>query len=135
MTVFVETSALVALLGTHDPNQARARDSWEWLTSGDHQLWTSNYVLVEALAVLQRRLGLAAARSFVLDLCPALQVEWVTGVVHDAALAALLSANRRDLSLVDCVSFELMRHQGITAAFTFDPHFAEQGFEVLPAKG
>jgi len=33
---------------------------------------------------------------------------------------------------VDCISFEVMRGLGITTAFTFDRHFAEMGFEVLP---
>jgi predicted nucleic acid-binding protein len=46
--------------------------------------------------------------------------------------SALLTANRRQLSLVDCVSFEMMRRLGIKTAFTYDRHFSEQGFECLP---
>jgi predicted nucleic acid-binding protein len=38
------------------------------------------------------------------------------------------SARRRDLSLVDCVSFEVMRRNGITRAFAVDRHFQELGF-------
>jgi len=41
-----------------------------------------------------------------------------------------LTAARRQLSLVDCISFEVMRRRGIKTAFTFDDHFAEQGFET-----
>jgi predicted nucleic acid-binding protein len=33
---------------------------------------------------------------------------------------------------VDCTSFEMMRELGIHNAFTFDRHFAEQGFTCLP---
>jgi predicted nucleic acid-binding protein len=43
----------------------------------------------------------------------------------------LLVANRRDLSLVDCTSFEVMRRNGLEVVFTFDPHFHEQGFQVI----
>jgi uncharacterized protein len=43
----------------------------------------------------------------------------------------VLAAARRNLSLVDCVSFELMRRLGIRRVFCFDPHFAEQGFELV----
>jgi len=35
------------------------------------------------------------------------------------------------LSLVDCVSFEVMRRIGMNRVFCFDPHFEEHGFEVL----
>jgi predicted nucleic acid-binding protein len=43
-------------------------------------------------------------------------------------MAALLTAGRRELSLVDCVSFACMRRLGITRALHFDRHFKEQGF-------
>ncbi len=42
-----------------------------------------------------------------------------------------VAAGRRQLSLVDCVSFEVMRRIGLNRAFCLDPHFEEQGFEVL----
>jgi len=45
---------------------------------------------------------------------------------------AVLSANRKKLSLVDCVSFQVMRETGIRTAFCFDEHFREQGFDVIP---
>ncbi len=40
----------------------------------------------------------------------------------------MLAANRRQLSLVDCVSFAAMRELGIEHYFAFDQHFDEQGF-------
>jgi predicted nucleic acid-binding protein len=51
---------------------------------------------------------------------------------YRAGVNALLIADRPDLSLVDCTSFETMRRLGLTRAFAFDPHFTEQGFEVVP---
>jgi predicted nucleic acid-binding protein len=45
----------------------------------------------------------------------------------------LLAANRRSLSLVDCTSFEVMRQAGLDTVFTFDLHFREMGFKVIPA--
>jgi predicted nucleic acid-binding protein len=135
VTVFVDTSALLALLDPGDDMHQQAGAAWRGLVGADVDLRTSNYVVLEGTVVGQRRLGLGGVQALLLDLLPLVQVDWVTPDLHDAAITALLVANRRDLSLVDCVSFELMRRQGITTAFTFDPHFAEQGFEVLPAKG
>jgi len=94
---------------------------------------TNNYILVETFALLQSRLGLQAVRRFQEDVIPIIQVEFVTPDMHRAGTAALLSAGRRDLSLVDCVSFEVMRDLGIKVVFTFDSHFKEQGFDVIPS--
>ena len=49
-----------------------------------------------------------------------------------AVAGAFLAAARRRLSLVDYVSFEVMRTLGIRTSFSFDPLFKEQGFTLLP---
>jgi predicted nucleic acid-binding protein len=51
-------------------------------------------------------------------------------LVEKCALVSLLAAGRKKLSLVDCVSFGIMREAGIRKAFAFDRHFTEQGFET-----
>jgi len=89
-------------------------------------------VLVEAFALLQHRLGMPAVRVFHEDVLPLLHVEWVGAQSHAQSVAALLTAGRRQLSLVDCASFEAMRRMALDRAFTFDHHFAEQGFACLP---
>jgi hypothetical protein len=32
----------------------------------------------------------------------------------------------------DCSSFQVMRHYGLRTGFALDPHFREQGFELVP---
>jgi predicted nucleic acid-binding protein len=131
VTAFVDTSAWLAILDADDQHHEEARDCWLGALERDEQLLTSSYVVVETMAVVQRRLGIEAVRVVALDLMPAVSVEWVGPEDHEAAVAALLTAGRRTLSLVDCVSFELMRRLGISTAFTFDKHFSEQGFATL----
>ncbi len=41
-----------------------------------------------------------------------------------------MSASRRRLNFVDCVGLEIMHALGVRSAFTFDPHFKEQGFKA-----
>ena len=43
----------------------------------------------------------------------------------------MLTAARRRLSLVDCVSFDVMRRLGLNRVFCFDQHFEEQGFDIV----
>lgn len=68
------------------------------------------------------------------EVLPALEIHWVDEGTQRSAVHALLVAARRDLSLVDCVSLEVMRRLGTDRAFTLDQHFSEQGFQVLPAR-
>jgi predicted nucleic acid-binding protein len=128
LSVFVDTSALLAVLDGDDERHPEATTRWQSLVEGDEPLVVTNYVLVETLAVVQRRLGLDAVRALVRDIAPLLEVEWIGEDAHGAATAALIAANRRGLSLVDCASFETMRRRGLTRAFAFDPHYTEQGF-------
>lgn len=132
MRVFVDTSAFFAVLDADDRNHDEARRVWQDLLTQGAVLFCSNYVLVEALALVQHRLGIPAVRTFQEDIVPVLNIEWVDESVHRLGIASVLTAARKGLSLVDCTSFEIMRRLGIKVAFTFDRHFAEQGLQCLP---
>jgi uncharacterized protein len=132
VTVFVDTSAFMAILDADESRHAPAREAWKELLSADTPLATTNYVLLETFALLQHRFGLKAVRLFQEDVVPVLHVEYVSPELHRAGVSALLAASRRRLSLVDCISFECLRSLGIRTVFAFDPHFAEQGFRVIP---
>jgi len=131
MTVFVDTSALLAVLDADDANHQAAQRIWERVITAGDTLVSHNYVLVEASALISRRLGLEAGRVLESDVVPILRVIWMTRDAHAAAVSAHLLAARRSLSLVDCASFEVMRRAGIRTAFAFDRHFSEYGFELL----
>jgi predicted nucleic acid-binding protein len=131
MRIFVDTSAFYALLDRDDTHHPRAKRAWIELLKAAHALVTSNYILVETSALLQNRLGMEAIRAFHDEMLPLINIEFVASGTHRSGVAALLSASRRDLSLVDCVSFEVMRTAGINTAFAFDKHFREQGFSLI----
>lgn len=132
MILFVDTSALIAVLDADDEFHTPAKTYWAEANCVD-TVWTaSNYVVLETFAVIQRRLGMQAVTVFLNDVLPVINIEWLDVAIHDAGVTALTTAQRRDLSLVDCTSFALMRHLGIRQVFTFDRHFAEQGFTCLP---
>ena len=132
MSTFVDTSALLAVLDADDAQHARAARAWGELVNGGDDLVTTSYVLVETCALTQARLGLGATRLLDEDIVPVLRITWVDETLHRTAMAALLTAQRRDLSLVDCVSFAVMRRLSIARAFAFDRHFRQQGFGLLP---
>jgi predicted nucleic acid-binding protein len=130
--VFVDTSAFLAILSSDDQNHNQAGQTWTDLVNQEARLTCSNYILVETFALTQRRLGVQAIRTLQEDMLPIVNVEWVNEECHQASVSALLTAGQRQLSLVDCVSFEIMRRLGISTAFAFDRHFGEQGFDAIP---
>lgn len=131
MSVFVDTSALLAVLDADDEFHPPARRIWEELLQRTEDLFCTSYVLVECFGLVQHRLGIEAVRVLVEDVLPVMRVHWVSPEEHQAGVSALLTAGRRDLSLVDCVSFDSMRRQTVSDVFAFDQDFAEQGFRLL----
>ncbi len=132
MVVYVDTSAMLAIFHAEDTNHAKAIETWLDLAQGEIDLVCNNYVIVEAFSLLQRRYGLEKARALQERIVPLLDIDWLDEEFHADAVNSVLTANRRQLSLVDCSSFATMRRLRIESVFTFDEHFKEQGFTVVP---
>jgi predicted nucleic acid-binding protein len=95
---------------------------------------TSSYVVLETLALLQTRLGLRAVTKWKTEFQGILEIVWIEKQLHEEALTALVAANKPTISLTDWASFLIMRERGIEDAFTFDRHFTQQGFHLLPGR-
>ena len=134
MSVFVDTSALYALLVETEEDHRAVVRSFEQLLRKGRSLFTTNYVVVESVALLQHRFGLAPIHDLVDRLLPVVTVRWVTETLHRRGLARLIGLDRRQLSLVDCVSFEFMEEEGIQQALALDRDFEDEGFETLPSQ-
>ena len=129
--VFADTSGLLALLNAKDENHTRAERAFANLHTRHAALVSTSFVLVETYALLGRRLGLDAIRSFRADFAPLMDVVWVDEALHNAGLDLLLERRKRLLSLVDAVSFVTMRQKSLAEAFAFDPHFEQEGFSIV----
>jgi len=129
--IYIDTSAFYAIIDQDDGYHESAKRTWVSLIMEKESLACNNYVLVETIALLQNRFGMNA----VLDLqkmLPLLSIDWIAAEQHRFAVAMLISVNRRQMSLVDCSSFDTMQRLGINTVFTFDKHFGEHGFEIIP---
>jgi len=129
--VFTDTSGLLALLNPDDVNHARAKQAFATLRARRASLVSTSFVLVETYALLGRRFGLEAIRRFREDFAPLIEVVWVDEPLHEAGLDLLLGRRTRRLSLVDAVSFVVMRQSTLHEAFAFDPHFEQEGFAIV----
>jgi predicted nucleic acid-binding protein len=132
--IFVDTGAFLARYVPQDEHHRRARRAWSEIERGRSRCFTSNFVLDETFTLLGRRSSytFAAERARALLASTALTI--LRPDADDEAKAVDLFAKFADqkVSFTDCVSFALMRHHGLNRAFTFDRHFADAGFELVP---
>lgn len=129
MTVFVDTSAIYALLDEDDHHHHEASDALRRLVGVE--LITHAFVIVEASALVGRRLPWPASEQLMDGLLPVIAVKAVTDELYSAALAVYRRSSSARVSLVDLTSFALMRSLGVSRAFAYDDDFAAEGFELV----
>lgn len=129
MSVFVDTSALYALLDEGDDHHAEATDVLRRLVGA--QLVTHAFVVVEACALVGRRLPWGASERLIDGILPVIDVEPVDTDLYEAAMGSYRRSASTSVSFVDHASFVLMRSLGIGRAFAYDDDFPRQGFELV----
>jgi predicted nucleic acid-binding protein len=86
VSLFVDTSALYALLVGSEQDHPRVREAFRAAAERGDRLYTSNYVLLETAALLQHRIGLEPVRDLVARIVPLLDVRWVDADLHQRGL-------------------------------------------------
>ena len=132
--IFLDTSAIYALADRADLRHERAKERFQALLDIGEGILTHNYVLAEAIALIQSRLGMATALKMAHD-CRAFAIEWVDEATHEEAVRRLGRVGKRQISFVDQVSFLVMRRRGVRTALAFDPDFEEEGFQLFHGRG
>lgn len=130
--IFLDTSAIYAWADRADPNHETAVRRLQRILEDGEDLLTHNYVLIESIALFQARLGVSPAIKLARD-SQAFILEWVDEDLHAAGVRELTQSKKRRLSLVDHISFLVMRRRQVTTAFAFDPDFAAAGFRLVDA--
>ena len=129
MSVFVDTSALYALLDEDDARHAQASDVLRRLEG--IELATHSFVVVEASALVGRRLPWGATERLIDGLLPVIDVEPVDAALYASATSTYRESGSANISLVDRTSFAFMQARGIRRAFAFDDDFTREGFELM----
>src|ERR1051325_3139014 len=114
MVIFVDTSALLALINTHDEFHKQAKYQWETLLKNKDPLLSNNYVILESISLIQRRFGMNWIQTLQAEILSLIEIGWIDENQHQAALSNFLKNNRRQLSLVDCSSLKTMGQIGRT---------------------
>jgi predicted nucleic acid-binding protein len=131
--VFLDTSALLALVNSDDAMHRAAVKIQDELDERSIPLLTSEWVLTEFLnhtsAPPRREVGIKAVQSLReldhLAVHPASSEGWA------AAFDRYRDRPDHGWSLVDCASMLICEEFGIRRVFTHDRHFKQAGFEIL----
>ena len=58
---------------------------------------------------------------------------WIHKTLEEEAWSYFQAHQDKEFSFTDCTSFVVMTALGIHTAFTYDHHFAQAGFAVVPS--
>jgi predicted nucleic acid-binding protein len=131
--VFLDTSALYALIDKRDAHHTKAREALGALIGARRSLLTSDYIVTEAVNLANARGGIHVALRILelLERSVGIRIEWIGSERFGRAVAFFRKHADHRYSLTDCSSFVLMRELELTEALTTDRHFSEAGFRVL----
>jgi predicted nucleic acid-binding protein len=128
--VFADTFFFFAILNRNDPCHERAvahsRNTRALRV-------TTDWIITELGDGLSR----VAERERFMDLyrhiqlSPAIRVVPASRALLEEGIALYASRSDKDWSLTDCISFVVMRDEGLTQALTGDKHFEQAGFTAL----
>jgi len=128
--VFVDTSALLALLDGADARHAATKAAFADMVLDD--LITHGYVVAESIAVARRRFGVDGVVALLDDLLPVVDLVPVDSALHGAALARYRVALSSGTSFVDQVSLAVIARERVDAVFALDRDLAASGVRVRP---
>ena len=137
MRLFVDTSALLALVNARDDNHSSAIAFRERLRQGKTQfklLIISNYIFDETMTLLRTRVGHNSALSLgeAIRGSKIFRMRWITPELDGEAWNIFAKYRDTDFSYTDCTSFALMRMEGIETVFGYDEHFGQFGIQQVP---
>ncbi len=129
--ILVDTSGWYSLVDSKDPKNPVAS---KWFKNNTCPLITTNYTFSETLTLILYRLGHEKAVTFGKKLLDSdfVILHRVSADKEKRALDIFEKYSDKKFSFLDCVSFAVMESLNIKEAFTFDKHFKQVGFNIIP---
>ena len=133
----VDSGYLAALEVSNDQYHGRASMHWKQTrTSSSLNLLTTSFIFDELVTFLNSRGQHAKAVEVGEQLLQSQLIEFVDvdRLLFNQGWDFFRQHQDKTYSLTDCISFVLMRKEGIATAFTFDKHFQQAGFDIEPGE-
>lgn len=129
----MDTGAWFATIVTADQHHDDATQRYSTLIRDDTLFVTTNLVVHETIMLLSRRESKEKAFEFLEKIYddPKVEIIDLDSQTEADAYEIFRKYSDQSFSIVDCVSFSIMRRERIKKAFAFDQHFRIIGFELV----
>ena len=133
-SVFIDTGFIIALESVTDQNHEKALQLWNELLKDLPEMVTTTYVIDEIVTFFNSRNRHAKAVEIGNRLINSrsVQIIHVDQGLFDRGWEYFKQHDDKTFSMTDCISFIVMKEQGSESALSFDKHFTQAGFKVLP---
>ena len=128
--IFVDTLFVVAQINQRDQYHETASELADQYEG--YPLLVTDAVLLEignALARNYRKEAGEVIENFLTS--EEVKVVHLTPQLFDRAFAEYKKYDDKEWGMIDCISFVVMRQEGVSQALTFDHHFEQAGFQIL----
>lgn len=133
-SIFLDTGYIIALEASDDQNHEAALQHWSSFSKNLPAIITTSFVFDETVTFFNNRghhqksveIGTNLLKS------PTTKFIHVDQILFQEGWSYFKKHGDKTYSLTDCISFVLMKRLGIKTALTFDNHFLQAGFKVLP---
>lgn len=137
LAVFVDTAGWADPMLHNTPDHARMTAYADQLFASHHPLVTTNYIIVELVALLTSRAHGMPRPDLIRFVNTLISMPWLSVIHVDVATnaeawALLERMTDKEWSLTDAAGFVIMKRLGISEAFTSDHHFNQAGFVRVP---
>jgi uncharacterized protein len=132
--IFIDTGAFLARYLSNDQYHAQSNEIWDAIRRRRESCFTTNFVLNEVFTLLGRRAGnkFAADRALNIYASRVIKIMRPDRKAEVQAIDTFEKYADQKISFTDCISFVLMKREGIKRAFSFDFHFRLAGYDVVP---
>jgi len=129
--LFLDTAFIQAILNRHDQYHSQAKKLLPQVRKAQ-EVWLTEAILMEvgnALSAFNRQ----QVANFIHQCYQTdnIQIVSISTTLFESGLSLYESRLDKTWGLVDCISFVVMRQQGLIDAITSDRHFVQAGFRAL----
>jgi uncharacterized protein len=131
-SIFIDTSAWIALFSRRDQHHEEADRAFNAIVASKKRILTTNLIIAEIHRLLLQRAGIQAAAAALqkIETSSLVDVTFPDHSSHQSAKDWLDRLQAHPISYADAVSFSVMKMTGCREALSYDRPFQIAGFKV-----
>lgn len=132
MKIFIDADAFVALNSPNHTLYKKATEIVQNFSNKPHQLFTCTYALLEMATIINMHIKPGFGPKIAHQIISNPYITLISGDEYlEAGIQKMAQQQSKNVSLNDCVYFAIVDDLSIEKVFSFDKHWAKNGFILL----